>query len=81
MLGYRTHPTPLIGCAFARTKSNIVAHLPAVFETLRIDQFPGEQFVSELTFAKDQLARRGRLELRFVLERLRAGSYPKQPAS
>ena len=32
-----THPTALIGCALARTKSKIVAHLPAVFKTPRID--------------------------------------------
>jgi hypothetical protein len=74
VFGDRTHPTPLIGCAFAWTKSQIVAHLPAVFETLHIDQFPGEQFVSEFAFAKEQLLpRRGRLELRFVFQRLLFG--------
>ena len=52
MLGDRAHPTALIGGAFARTKSKIVAHLPPVFETLRVDQFSGQQFVRERPFTK-----------------------------
>jgi hypothetical protein len=49
----RTHPTPLRAGAFARTQSKVVAHLPAIFEALRVDQFSGQQFVRELTFAKE----------------------------
>ena len=73
MLGDRAHPTALIGGAFARTKSKIVAHLPPVFETLRVHQFSGQQFVRERPFAKDQFARRGPLELPFICQGLLLG--------
>jgi hypothetical protein len=41
------------------TKAKIVAYLPAILKALHIDQFPTQQFVRELAFAIDQLARRG----------------------
>ena len=55
MLGDRTQASSLLARALTRAESKVVAHLPTVAETLRIDQLARQQLVGELALPKDQL--------------------------
>ena len=65
MLGDRTQASSLPTGALTRAEPKVVACLPSVAETLRIDQLARQQLVGELALPKDQLARGPRAQLGF----------------
>ena len=73
MFGDRSQVTPLSAAAFARTQAKVVADLPAVFETVRIDQLARDQLVAQLAFADKELLGRGRSQGRFQGRKLALG--------